>query len=67
MAFVTTAVLKKKDRNKHVGSVHEGKKSLQCEICDYNCSQKGSTDRHDGAFTMEKKAIQIGHLWLQML
>ena len=32
--------------NKHVESVHEGKKPFKCDICDYSSSQKGHLKTH---------------------
>ena len=38
--------LKKGDLNKHVASVHKGKKPFKCDICDYSCSQKQQMKQH---------------------
>ena len=36
----------KKNLRKHSSEVHEGKKSLKCDICDHIFSQNGSLKRH---------------------
>ena len=39
--FSTMGILKNQ-----VLSVHEKKRSLKCEVCDYSCSQKGDMKKH---------------------
>ena len=39
----------------HVLSVHEEKKTFNCEICDYNCSENGSLNKHFIPAHEEKK------------
>ena len=36
----------KSDMNRHVSSVHEGKKPFKCDICDYTCSLKQQMKTH---------------------
>ena len=42
----------------HVTSVHEKKKSFQCGICDYRCSQKGNLDLHIAFFHYKAKPFK---------
>ena len=32
--------------NKHIATVHEGKKQFKCDICNANFGQKGDRNRH---------------------
>ena len=42
---------------KHIASVHDGKKPLKYEICDYTCSQK-KMKKHIGSVHEGKKAFK---------
>ena len=55
--FVTAAILKKRHMNRHVVSVHEGKKPFKCEICDYSCSLKRTLKKHVAAVHEGEKPI----------
>ena len=46
--------------NRHIASVHEGKKPFKCDICDYSFSEKSSMNKH-------VKSVHGGNLWLQLL
>ena len=46
----------KVNMNKHVASVHEGKKAFKCRICDKSFSEKGSVKRHVSRIHESKKA-----------
>ena len=41
--------------NKHVASVHEGKKPFKCDICDCRFSQKSHMNSHVASFHEGKK------------
>ena len=43
--------------NKHVASIYEEKKPFKCDICDYECSQKGSMNRHTATVHKGKKNV----------
>ena len=36
----------KYDKQRHVASVHEGKKSFKCEMCNFSASHKGILKQH---------------------
>ena len=38
----------KVNMNKHVASVHEGKKPYKCYFCDHICSQQSDLNKHEG-------------------
>ena len=41
--------------NKHIASVHEGKKPFKYDICDYRCSQKNTMKTHISSVHEGKK------------
>ena len=50
----------KSDMNRHVSSVHEGKKPFKCDFCDYSCSRKGDMNRHVSTVYESKKSFKCG-------
>ena len=50
--------LKKGDLNKHVASVHKGKKPFKCDICDYRSSEKGHIKIHVATVHGGKKSFK---------
>ena len=51
---------------KHVDIVHEKKKSFKCELCDYNCGQKGDMKKHV-AIVHEKKKPFKWNMFIQLM
>ena len=47
----------KGDMNKHVASVHEGKKPFKCDICDRSFSLKSHMNRHVASVHEGKKVV----------
>ena len=45
--------------NKHVASVHGGKKPFKCDICDLRCSQKGNMKTHVASVHEEKSHSNV--------
>ena len=43
---------------KHIESVHERKKPLKCDICDYSFSQKQDTNKHVASVYEGKKPFK---------
>ena len=70
MKFVARDFLTFKiDLNKHVTSVHEGKKSFKCEVCHYRSSQKDDLKKHIAAVHEGKKPFkcEVCHYRVQIL
>ena len=45
--------------NRHVESVHEGKKPFKCDICDYrDALKRGQINRHVASVHEEKKPFK---------
>ena len=42
----------------HVESVHEGKKSFKCELCDYSCTRKDNMKTHVASVHEKKKPFK---------
>ena len=57
--FVTTNFLES-HLNRHVAFVHEGKKLITCDFCDYTCSQKGNLNQHVASVHEGKKPFKCG-------
>ena len=47
--------------NKHVGTIHEGKKPFQCTICDARFGARGTLNKHVGTIH-EGKNFSNAHL-----
>ena len=48
----------KQDLNRHIESVHEGKKSFKCNICDAGFTHKANLNKHIDAVHKEKKKFK---------
>ena len=44
--------------NRHVASLHEGKKPFNCELCDYSSSVKSSMNKHIASVHEGKKPFK---------
>ena len=44
--FITKTFLARKDLNRHIAAVHEGKKPFKCKICNFEFSLKGNLNKH---------------------
>ena len=49
---------------KHIRSVHERQKFFQCELCNYNYSEKKKLKKHIASDNERKEVIQMQNLQL---
>ena len=51
----------KVNMNKHVASVHEGKKPYKFDFCDHSCSQQSDLNKHEGKKPFKRDICDYGY------
>ena len=55
---------RKAELKTHVQSIHEGKKTSECDICDYKCSRKSDLKTHIKANHEVKEPQKCTFYWM---